>query len=102
MIKHVNFKKRKPAIQIASKRSAVIPTLQKDPPLFPLHKKITDHRYRYHTKVSISFHEERTGYSGLQYNNTRKWDSLTYCKIGGLWILTTSLQTSGALDCMVA
>ena len=48
MIKHVHFKERKKALQIAPKRSAVIPTLQKDPPLLPLHKKIR----RYHTKVS--------------------------------------------------
>ena len=33
MIKHVQFKERKKALQIAPKRSAVIPTLQKDPPL---------------------------------------------------------------------
>jgi len=32
-MKHVNLKKRKKAVQIVSKRSAVIPTLQKDPPL---------------------------------------------------------------------
>jgi len=32
-MKHVNFKKRKKAVQNVSKRSAVIPTLQKDPPL---------------------------------------------------------------------
>jgi len=33
MMKHVNLKERKKAVQIVSKRSAVIPTLQKDPPL---------------------------------------------------------------------
>jgi len=32
-MKHVNFKERKKAVKIVSKRSAVIPTLQKDPPL---------------------------------------------------------------------
>jgi len=33
MMKNENFKDRKKAVQIVSKRSAVIPTLQKDPPL---------------------------------------------------------------------
>ena len=33
MMKHVNFKERKKGGQIKSKRSAVIPTLQNDPPL---------------------------------------------------------------------
>ena len=32
-MKHVNSKERKKAVQIVSKRSAVIPTLQEDPPL---------------------------------------------------------------------
>ena len=49
IIKQVNFKERKNALQIAPKRSAVIPTLEKDPPLLPLHKKIR----RYRTKVSF-------------------------------------------------
>ena len=49
IIKQVNFKDRKNALQIALKRSAVILTLQKDTPLLPLHKKIR----RYRTKVSI-------------------------------------------------
>jgi len=49
MIKNqANFKERKKALQTAPKRSAVIPTLQKDPPLLPQHKKIR----RYRTKVS--------------------------------------------------
>ena len=33
MMNHVNLKEQKKAVQIVSKRSAVIHTLQKDPPL---------------------------------------------------------------------
>jgi len=48
IIKQLNFKERKKALQIAPKRSAVIPTLQKDTPRYSqLHKKIR----RYCTKV---------------------------------------------------
>ena len=57
IIKQVKFKDKKKALQIAPKRSAVIPPLQKDTPLLPLHKKIR----RYCTKVSTCLRYRRRG-----------------------------------------